>query len=104
MAHKITRLLLNVSLLKYTHLKPLDGVSFGDLVLVTDLGTLRLALRHAVSWAVKYDVKVHSVDAWTGNVMQDRMERGYIDGSLAHPVPTRTFCCCVHTPHVWTDK
>lgn len=50
----------------YTHLEPLDGVSLGDLVLVTDLGALRLALRHAVSWAVKYDVKVHSVDTWTG--------------------------------------
>lgn len=44
------------------HLEPLDGVRLGDLVLVTNLGTLRLALRHAVSRPVEHDVKVHSVD------------------------------------------
>lgn len=49
-----------------THLEPLDGVRLGDLVLVANLRALRLTLRHAVSRAVEYDVKVHPVDTWAG--------------------------------------
>lgn len=58
--YKLSRPLLRVP----THLEPLDGVSLGDLVLVTNLGGLRFALCHAVSGAVEDDVKVHSVDTF----------------------------------------
>lgn len=47
------------------YLEPLDGISLGDLVLVTDLAALRLPLRHAVSGAVEHYIKVHSVDTYS---------------------------------------
>lgn len=61
-------------------------------MLVADLGALCLALRHAVSWAVKYDVKVHSVDAWTGTREARHKDKMiYVGGCLTHPLPTRSF-------------
>lgn len=48
-----------------TYLEPLNGVHLGNLVLVSDLRTLRLPLRYAVSWAIKHHKKVHPVDTYT---------------------------------------
>lgn len=47
-----------------TYLEPLDRVCLGDLVLVPDLRALRLALRHAVTRAVKHNEEVHTIDTY----------------------------------------